>query len=51
MPDEGRGKRREGKKGTYLGWGQFMMIKLSTSSGCLRTTLLREEGYNVQMLS
>ena len=47
-----KGGGEEGRKeGTYLGWGQFMMIKLSTSSGCLRTTLLREEGYNVQMLS
>ena len=46
-----KGGEEEGRKeGTYLGWGQFMMIKLSTSSGCLRTTFLREEGYYVQPL-
>ena len=46
-----KGGGEEGRKeGTYLGWGQFMMTKLSTSSGCLRTTLLRGKRYYVQPL-
>ena len=33
--EEGReGRRGEEGRGTYLEWRQFMMTKLSTSSGC-----------------
>ena len=32
--------RERKKKGIYFAWGQFMTMKLSTSSGCLWTTRL-----------
>ena len=41
--EEGRGGK--GGRGTYLEWGQFMMTKLSTSSGCFCATVLREKRH------
>ena len=46
--EEGKGgeaERGEEERRTYLEWGQFMMTKLSTSSGCFCATVLRTRDY------